>query len=42
MVVGNTVIDHERVSVSADKAPTEAVAIYKIENGKIKKVYFTR
>jgi imidazolonepropionase-like amidohydrolase len=42
MVVGNTVIDHERVSVSADKALTEAVAIYKIENGKIKKVYFTR
>ena len=42
MVVGNTVIDHERVTFAADKAPTEAVAIYKIENGKIKRVYFTR
>lgn len=42
MVVGNTVVDHERVTVVADKAPTEAVAIYKIENGKIKKVYFTQ
>lgn len=42
MVVGNTVVDHERVTFAADKAPTEAIAIYKIENGKIKKVYFTR
>lgn len=42
MVVGNTVVDHERVTVAADKAPKEAVAIYKIENGKIKKVYFTQ
>ncbi|RYF48560.1 MAG: amidohydrolase, partial [Cytophagaceae bacterium] len=42
MVVGNTVVDHERVTVVADKAPREAVAIYKIENGKIKKVYFTQ
>ncbi|MCX6216597.1 amidohydrolase family protein [Spirosoma sp.] len=42
MVVGNTVVDHERVTVVAGKAPMEAVAIYKIENGKIKKVYFTQ
>ena len=42
IVIGNTVVDHERVTVVADKAPTEAIAIYKIENGKIKKVYFTR
>ncbi|SOD80016.1 amidohydrolase family protein [Spirosoma fluviale] len=42
MVVGNTVVDHERVTVVAGKAPTEAIAIYKIENGKIRKVYFTQ
>ncbi|MGF7217918.1 imidazolonepropionase-like amidohydrolase [Spirosoma lacussanchae] len=42
MVVGNTVIDHERVTFAADKPPVQAVAIYKIENGKIRKVYFTQ
>lgn len=42
MVVGNTIVDHERVTFAAHKAPTEAVAIYKIENGKIRTVYFTR
>ncbi|WP_080237726.1 amidohydrolase family protein [Spirosoma rigui] len=42
IVVGSTVIDHERVTVGADKEPVEAVAIYKIANGKIKQVYFTR
>ncbi|GAB3714425.1 amidohydrolase family protein [Spirosoma flavus] len=42
MVVNNTVIDHERVTFAADKAPVQAVAIYKIENGKIKQVYFTK
>ncbi|RYC67538.1 amidohydrolase family protein [Spirosoma sordidisoli] len=42
IVVGNTVIDHERVTFAADKPPVQAVAIYKIENGKIQKVYFTR
>lgn len=42
IVVNNTVIDHERVTVAPDQYPTQAVAIYKIENGKIKKVYFTR
>ena len=39
MVQGNTVIDHEEVYGFGDK-PVYAVAIYKIENGKIKKVYF--
>jgi hypothetical protein len=38
MVQGNTVIDKERVQVG--NATVEAVAIYHIENGKIKKVYF--
>ncbi|GAB3501931.1 amidohydrolase family protein [Spirosoma knui] len=42
IAVGNTVIDHESVTFAADKEPAKAVAIYTIENGKIKKVYFTR
>jgi hypothetical protein len=39
IINGNTVIDHERVKFG--KNLVEAVAIYKIENGKIKQVYFT-
>lgn len=42
IAVGNTVIDHERVTFDPNRPPVQAVAIYKIENGKIKKVYFTR
>lgn len=42
IVVNNTVIDHERVTFGSGRSPIQAVAIYKIENGKIKKVYFTR
>lgn len=42
IAVGNTVIDHESVTYSQGKEPTKAVAIYKIDNGKISKVYFTR
>ena len=42
IVVGNTVIDHEKVTLASDKAPVQAVAIYKIEKGRIKQVYFTR
>ncbi len=42
IAVGNSVIDHERVRFAPDKEPVQAVAIYKIENGKIKQVYFTR
>ncbi|HYC30394.1 MAG TPA: amidohydrolase family protein, partial [Chitinophagaceae bacterium] len=38
IINGNTVIDHERVRFGKDIV--EAVAIYKIENGKIKRVYF--
>ena len=37
----NTVIDHERIKY-ADGDYTEVIAIYKIENGKIAKVYFIR
>lgn len=42
MVVGNTVVDHERVTSGPGREPVQAVAIYKIENGKIAKVYFTQ
>lgn len=41
MVVGNTVVDHERITTMLSRAPTQAVAIYQIENGKIRRVYFT-
>lgn len=40
IIQGNTVIDHERVRFG--KNMVEAIAIYKIENGKIKRVYFTQ
>lgn len=39
IVQGNTVIDHETVSGFGPK-PVKAIAIYKIEKGKIAKVYF--
>jgi hypothetical protein len=42
MVLGNTVIDHERITGISDRPPFEAIAIYKIENNKIAKVYFAR
>ncbi len=38
MVKGNTVIDYERVQFGDETV--EAIAIYHIENGKIKKVYY--
>jgi hypothetical protein len=40
IVQGNTVIDHEYIT--GVNMPFTAVAIYQIENGKIKKVYFVR
>jgi len=40
IVEGNTVIDHEDVTVSKDKPPFRAIAIYKIKDGKIAEVYF--
>ncbi len=40
MVLGNTVIDHENVVFSKDKPMIKAIAIYKIENGKIGEVRF--
>ncbi len=40
VVQGNTVIDHEEVVVSKDRPPFNAIAIYKIKDGKIAEVYF--
>jgi len=40
MVLGNTVIDYENVVFSKDKPMIKAIAIYKIENGKIAEVRF--
>jgi hypothetical protein len=42
IVLGNTVIDQERVTGFPGGNVIEAVAIYKVENGKIAKVYFIR
>ncbi|WP_420150944.1 nuclear transport factor 2 family protein [Spirosoma sp.] len=42
IVLNNTVIDHEKVTVNPQKPASQAVAIYKVENGLIKKVYFTQ
>lgn len=39
-VLGNTVIDHEKITGIPNMEFLEAIAIYKIENGKIAKVYF--
>ena len=41
MVLGNKVIDHERIT-GISFIPYEAIAIYEIEDGKIKKVTFVR
>jgi hypothetical protein len=42
MVMGNTVIDQEEVTISKKEPPFRAIAIYKIEDGKIAEVYFIR
>ena len=44
MVVGNTVVDHERVRRTFPDGPgtMEAIAIYVVENGKITRVWFRR
>ena len=41
IVQGNTIIDNESLSGFGSK-PFEAVAIYQVEGGKIKKVYFVQ
>ncbi len=40
IVLGNTVIDQERVIRQKGQPPIEAIAIYKIRDGKIRQVYF--
>ena len=42
MTIGSTVIDKEKVTGRADGRTAGVVAIYKIENNKIKQVYFVR
>ncbi|WBX75406.1 amidohydrolase family protein [Tenacibaculum ovolyticum] len=41
MVLGNKVIDHERIT-GVSELPYEAIAVYEIEKGKIQKVTFLR
>ncbi|MGY6742374.1 MAG: nuclear transport factor 2 family protein [Cecembia sp.] len=42
MVMGNTVIDQEEVTLRKGEPPMRAIAIYKIRDGKIAEVYFIR
>lgn len=44
IVLGHTVIDHERVRVTSPQGPAtvEAVAIYEVHDGKITTVWFRR
>jgi hypothetical protein len=42
IVMGNTVIDQEEVTISPKDPPFKAIAIYKIKDGKIAEVYFIR
>lgn len=40
VVMGNTVIDHERVVIRKGQPEVEAIAVYKISDGKIAEVRF--
>jgi hypothetical protein len=42
IVLGNTVIDQEEVTIRKEEPPMRAIAIYKIKDGKIAEVYFIR
>ena len=42
IILGNTVVDQEFITGFGNKDPLEALAIYKIEHGKIAKVYFVQ
>lgn len=42
IVMGNTVIDQEEVTINKSEPPVKAIAIYKIKDGKIAEVYFIR
>lgn len=41
-VLGQTVIDHERVTFDIDKPPSDVIAIFKIKEDKISTVHFIR
>lgn len=41
-VFGNRVVDHERVTGMPDGKPLEAVAVYEVENGLIRRVTFIK
>jgi hypothetical protein len=42
IINGNTVVDKEHVTGRSNGIEVNVIAIYKIENGKIRKVYFIR
>lgn len=42
IVLGNTVIDQEEVTIRKEEPPMRAIAIYKIKDCKIAEVYFIR
>ncbi len=42
MIVGNTVVDREHVTGRVNEGEVNVIAIYKIEDHKIKQVYFIR
>lgn len=42
IVMGNTVIDHEEVTIKKGEPVMKALAIYKVKDGKIAEVYFVR
>lgn len=41
-ILGNTVIDHERIVFDPNRPKVEAIAVYKINKGEIVEVYFMR
>jgi hypothetical protein len=42
IIMGDTVIDHEEVTLDKNQDPIYAIAVYKIREGKIVEVYFIK
>jgi hypothetical protein len=40
MAMGDTVVDHERVSGMSEEGPEETIAIYEVCDGRIRQVWF--